>query len=541
MKGFIYSDNKKAKSLKGKSLFDFADTLNIRVPTSCRRNGECHECIVQVSNGQDNLALKDQSEEFLTNDYRLACQAKINIDTADIKFNVLRRQPKILEDFTKKKLVINSKVIIKDDKVIDKNNNITLSEKLTSVYGIAADIGTTTVACSLIDLTSGKIIGISSFENPQRFGGSDTLNRISYETTKFPGELKSVIISGLNFEIGELCKKFKIRRSHIYEMIIVGNTTMRDIFFGIDVAGVGQRPYKSLTQLDLEEGRSSTTSVVKKASELGIRINKNAEVISPPLISCHIGSDVTADLISIDVENIEDNFMLLDVGTNTEIILGNKDNLVAASCPAGPAFEGGEVTYAMPGYDGAIEKFSIDKGNQKFDTINNSDAQGICGSGLIDLLASLKSNSIINELGVLNNGDDFFELENTNGIKLSRSDMSALAQAKAANYCGQSIAIKRSGINIDEFKQLFLSGGFANYIDVDNAKKIGFLIDTPNADILKIGNSALNGAIIYLLDVDSRVRIESIVNSIQHVELETDENFFDHFVEGCQFKELKVM
>ena len=541
MEGFIYSDNKKTKSLKGKSLFDFADTLNIRVPTSCRRNGECHECIVQVSNGQDNLAIKDQSEEFLTNNYRLACQAKIIIDTEDIKFNVLRRQPKILEDFTEKKLVINSKVIIKDDKIFDKKNNITLSEKLTPLYGIAADIGTTTVACSLIDLTSGKIIGISSFENPQRFGGSDTLNRISYETTKFPGELKSVIISGLNFEIGELCKKFKIRRSHIYEMIIVGNTTMRDIFFGIDVAGVGQRPYKSLTQLDLEEGRSSTTSVVKKASELGIRINKNAEVISPPLISCHIGSDVTADLISIDVENIEDNFMLLDVGTNTEIILGNKDNLVAASCPAGPAFEGGEVTYAMPGYDGAIEKFSIDKGNQKFDTINNSDAQGICGSGLIDLLASLKSNSIINELGVLNNGDDFFELENTNGIKLSRSDMSALAQAKAANYCGQSIAIKRSGINIDEFKQLFLSGGFANYIDVDNAKKIGFLIDTPNADILKIGNSALNGAIIYLLDVDSRVRIESIVNSIQHVELETDENFFDHFVEGCQFKELKVM
>ena len=541
MEGFIYSDNKKAKSFKGKSLFDFADTLNIRVPTSCRRNGECHECIVQVSNGQDNLAIKDQSEEFLTNNYRLACQAKIIIDTADIKFNVLRRQPKILEEFAEKKLVINSKVIIKDDKIFDKKNNITLSEKLTPLYGIAADIGTTTVACSLIDLTSGKIIGISSFENPQRFGGSDTLNRISYETTKFPGELKSVIISGLNFEIGELCKKFKIRRSHIYEMIIVGNTTMRDIFFGIDVAVVGQRPYKSLTQLDLEEGRSSTTSVVKKASELGVRINKNAEVISPPLISCHIGSDVTADLISIDVENIEDNFMLLDVGTNTEIILGNKDNLVAASCPAGPAFEGGEVTYAMPGYDGAIEKFSIDKGNQKFHTINNFDAQGICGSGLIDLLATLKSNSIINELGVLNNGDDFFELENTNGIKLSRSDMSALAQAKAANYCGQSIAIKRSGINIDDFRQLFLSGGFANYIDVDNAKKIGFLIDTPNADILKIGNSALNGAIIYLLDVDSRVRIESIVNSIQHVELETDENFFDHFVEGCQFKELKVM
>ena len=541
MEGYIYSDNKKTKSIKGKTLFDFADTLNIRVPTSCRRNGECHECIVQVSNGNDNLETKDQSEDFLTNDYRLACQAKINIDTSDIKFNVLRRQPKILEEFTNNKIVLNSKVIIKDDYVFDKKNNIVLSEKVTPIYGIAADIGTTTVACSLIDLGSGKIIGISSFENPQRFGGSDTLNRISYETTKYPGELQAVIISGLNFEIGELCKKNKIRRSHIYEMVIVGNTTMRDIFFGIDVAGVGQKPYKSITQLELEEGKSTTTSVSNKAKNLGIRINKNADVISPPLISCHIGSDVTADLISIDVENIKENFMLLDVGTNTEIILGNKDNLVAASCPAGPAFEGGEVTYAMPGYDGAIEKFSIDKGSQKYDTINNTDAQGICGSGLIDLLASLKSNSIINELGVLTNGDNFFELENTNGIKLSRSDMSALAQAKAANYCGQSIAIKRSGIDINEFKQLFLSGGFANYINVENAKKIGFLIDTPNANILKIGNSALNGAIIYLLDINSRLKIESIVNSIKHVELETDENFFDHFVEGCQFKELKVM
>ena len=324
-------------------------------------------------------------------------------------------------------------------------------------------------------------------------------------------------------------------------MVIVGNTTMRDIFFGIDVAGVGQKPYKSLTQIDFEEGKISTTSVSKYANQLGIRINKNAEVISPPLISCHIGSDVTADLISIDLDSIEENFMLLDVGTNTEIILGNKDNLVAASCPAGPAFEGGEVTYAMPGYDGAIEKFSINDGDQKFSTINDSKAQGICGSGLIDLLAALKTNSIINELGVINNGDNYYEIENTNGIKLSRSDMSALAQAKAANYCGQSIAIKRSGLEINEFKHLFLSGGFANYINVDNAKKIGFLIDTPNANISKIGNSALNGAIIYLVNIDERTKIESIVNSIKHVELETDENFFDHFVEGCQFKELKVM
>ena len=125
MEGYIYSDNKKTKSLKGKTLFDFADTLNIRVPTSCRRNGECHECIVQVSSGNDNLQAKDKSEEFLTDDYRLACQAKINIDTSDIKFNVLRRQPKILDEFANKKIALNSKIIIKDNYVFDKLHLVT--------------------------------------------------------------------------------------------------------------------------------------------------------------------------------------------------------------------------------------------------------------------------------------------------------------------------------------------------------------------------------------------------------------------------------
>ena len=228
MEGYIYSDNKKTKSLKGKSLFDFADTLSIRVPTSCRRNGECHECIVNVNEGEENLIPKDISEEFLTDSYRLACQAKIDNEFSDIKFNVLRRQPKILEDLKQKDLILNSKIIVKDDAIFDKGNSTILSTKVTPIYGIAADIGTTTVACSLVDLVTGEIIGISSFENPQRFGGSDTLNRISYETTKFPGELQAVIISGLNFEIGELCKKYKVRRSHIYEMVIVGNTTMRE-------------------------------------------------------------------------------------------------------------------------------------------------------------------------------------------------------------------------------------------------------------------------------------------------------------------------
>ena len=539
--GDIKSDNNSTPSLKGKSLFDFADTLSIRVPTSCGRTGECHECIIQVTEGLENLSEKKDLESFLSPEFRLACQAVINNDKNDVSFNVLRRQPKILDKGNETKFSLNPSVILEGNQVISRKDNRVLNEKMTPIYGVAVDLGTTTVVCSIIDLTNGEKIGTSSFENPQRFGGSDTLNRISYETTKFPGELKSVIISGLNFEIGELCKKNKIRRSYIYEMMVVGNTTMRDIFFGIDVASVGQKPYKSITQLELEKGKRDSTSLIYNSSDLGIRINKNGLIISPPLISSHIGSDITADLVSISADTHDENFILLDVGTNTEIVLGNKDNLVAASCPAGPAFEGGEVKYAMPGYDGAIEKFEIHNGKEIFTTINNHPPQGICGSGLIDLLAALKSNSIINELGVLSNGGDHYEIINTNGINISRSDMSALAQAKAANYCGQSIALKNSSIDISKFDKLYLSGGFANYINVENAIKIGFIIDTPNAEIIKIGNSALQGAIMLLLDINLRSKFDNLVKSIKHIELETDENFFEHFVEGCQFKELSIM
>ncbi len=539
--GDIKSDSNRTPSLIGKTLFDFADTLSIRVPTSCGRTGECHECIIQVTEGLENLSEKKELESFLGPEFRLACQAIINNDSNNVSFNVLRRQPKILDKGNKTDFSLNPSVILNESKVIYKYDNRVLNEKITPIYGVAVDLGTTTVVCSIIDLISGKKIGTSSFENPQRFGGSDTLNRISYETTKFPGELKSVIISGINFEIGELCKKNKIRRSHIYEMVIVGNTTMRDIFFGIDVSSVGQKPYKSITQLELENGKRDSTALLFNSSELGIRINKKGLIVSPPLISSHIGSDITADLVSISADTHEENFILLDVGTNTEIVIGNKDNLVAASCPAGPAFEGGEVRYAMPGYDGAIEKFEINNGIETFSTINNNPPQGICGSGLIDLLAALKSNSIINELGVLSNGSDHYEINNSNGINISRSDMSALAQAKAANYCGQSIALKNSSIDINNFDKLYLSGGFANYINVDNAIKIGFIIDTPNAEIIKIGNSALQGAIMLLLDVNLRSKFDNLVKSIKHIELETDESFFEHFVEGCQFKELSIM
>ena len=583
----------------GKSLFEYADDLAVRVPTSCNRNGECHECIVEVRRGMNALEPLNDTEDFLRDNYRLACQARVIDIEADIEFNILRRQPRILtesiapEEINKENIELDPLTVREGDNIIFKGepapfakpkrpssgarkseaifagdaNPRIIDRYRGSILGIAADIGTTTVAMNLVDLETGDILYTASFENPQRFGGSDVMNRISYDTGTYRGELQAVLISSINYEIGEMVRALKIRRRHIVELVAVGNTTMRDILFGIDVEPIGQKPYKSHIEDDFRNGNRDTTALNRQAHELGIRINPNANIYSGPLIASHIGSDVAADLLTIAIDQQDDIVMLIDIGTNTEIIAGNKNSLHAASCPAGPAFEGGAVTYAMPGYNGAVERVTIPSPSQSethslplsegelkgvsakpdrkecpasdaplLTTIGNTIPIGICGSGLIDLLAELRRHDIMNELGNFNDGSDEFTFHHENRLTLSRADISALAQAKAANYCGQNIVLETTGTAPNDYTRLYLAGGFANYINIQNAINIGFI---PNIDpdrITKIGNASLQGATIMLTNATKRATIEHLATTITHIELETNPNFFDHFVEGCQFK-----
>ena len=206
----IFFEKFQIKSEKEKSLFDYADTLNIRVPTSCGRTGECHECIVEVLEGSDGLSEKSDNEIFLKDTYRLACQAFIADTKMKIRFNVLRRQPRILDKGLKRDFKLDPFTIKRQESVV--YNDVKIIDKFNGhIFGLALDIGTTTIVMNLVDLQKGTILGTSSFENPQRFGGSDTMHRISYETGPFKGELQAVLISGINFEIGELCKEYKIR------------------------------------------------------------------------------------------------------------------------------------------------------------------------------------------------------------------------------------------------------------------------------------------------------------------------------------------
>ena len=586
----------------GKSLFDYADDLAVRVPTSCGRTGECHECIVEVRRGMEALDPLTDSENFLRENYRLACQATVVDIEADIEFNILRRQPRILtESIARDDIELDPLTVREDDNIIFKGPNgpITIDRYRGRILGIAADIGTTTVAMNLVDLETGDILYTASFENPQRFGGSDVMNRISYETGNFRGELQAVLVSSINYEIGEMVRALKIRRRQIVEFVAVGNTTMRDMLFGIDVEPIGTRPYKSHIELEYLDRKRDGTALNVPAHELGIRINPNANVYSGPLIASHIGSDVAADLLTIGIDEEDEMVMLVDIGTNTEIIAGNRHQLHAASCPAGPAFEGGNVTYAMPGYDGAVERVTIpsplrsegdaderseiagdarggrvDRGlstcnenpeaNETIPSpagrervrvrtrggadgsastttplltiIGNTPPIGICGSGLIDLLAELRRHDIMNELGAFNDGSNEYTFSPENRLTLSRADISALAQAKAANYCGQNIVLETVGTSPTDYTRLYLAGGFANYINIQNAINIGFIPNIDPQRITKVGNASLQGATIMLTNATKRQTIEHLAKTINHIELETNPNFFDHFVEGCQFK-----
>ncbi|MBH06390.1 MAG: ferredoxin [Phycisphaeraceae bacterium] len=534
----VMHDGESRPSEVGKTMFDYADELSVRVPTSCGRTGHCHECIVEIKNGGDALSPRAESEAFLSGDYRLACQAVVEKTDQDIEFTVLRRSPQILTSAVLGKTQLDPVVTRESDHVL--YDGKVVDEYRGGIYGLSVDLGTTTMVAELVDLESGKSVYTTALENPQRFGGSDVMYRISYDRDEFHGELHRAIITTMNSEIRQMCRDLDINRRQIYELVIVGNSTMRDLFFDLDVQPIGQKPYKSTIEEEYLEGKRESTSLNYATRKLGLWANKNARVYGAPLIASHVGGDIVADLLAIDVESHDEVMMLVDAGTNTEVVIGHKDRLIAASCPAGPAFEGGLVTYGMPGCDGAIESIRWQDGEFKYKTIGDSDPRGLCGSGLIDLLAELRRHNLMTPKGVFADKATQFTIAPNQGITFSRRDASELAQAKAANYCGQIILMRKFGVTPDQIGALYLAGGFANYVDPASAIDIGFLAPVPTDRIKKIGNGASEGARQMLLSGTKRRSIEERIKTIEHIELETMEDFFDVFVEGCQMKPMQI-
>jgi uncharacterized 2Fe-2S/4Fe-4S cluster protein (DUF4445 family) len=243
-------------------------------------------------------------------------------------------------------------------------------------------------------------------------------------------------------------------------------------------------------------------------------------------------------MLAIDLANEDRVVAVMDIGTNTELILGNRHKILAASCPAGPAFEGGAISCGMPGLPGAIEKVAINAdGSMRVQVIGDGPAEGICGSGLVDLLGELLRTGRINALGRFEHGEDKFVLDVKSDapIYFSESDINELAQAKGANVAGLQVIFNNYGIRFDEADIFYLAGGFGRHLNTQSSKRIGLIPDIDDSKILQVGNASVEGACIALLSQTKRAELENLVRRVTHCRLETHPHFFDYFVEGCQF------
>jgi uncharacterized 2Fe-2S/4Fe-4S cluster protein (DUF4445 family) len=522
-----------------RTLFDDAQALGLRVPTSCRASGRCRECVVEVLGGAEHLCPPTRVEEFVREPFRLACQAVVVDEGAEVPFAVVRRRLRIVAPEESGAGGPLDPVVRVVDGVVH-YGEAPLEPVRTGAFGLAVDVGTTTVVLELVDLLDGHTVEVVALENPQRFGGSDIINRISYDESDESGALRQVLRRAINRELQDLYERRGIDRREVYEVVIVGNATMRDLFFGLDVAPIGQRPYKSVTELELLEGRRDTTALTALAHELGVRVNPKARIWGAPLVASHVGADVAADLVAVGLDGTQDGVhMLIDVGTNTEVVLAGRGRILTASCPAGPAFEGYSVTYGMQAAEGAIESLRPGPdGTFAFSTIGDAPPTGLCGSGLIDLLAVLGREGRMTPKGVFADRARIIDVVPEAGITFSRFDGSALAQAKAANTVGQWILLRELGVDPADVDRLYLAGGFASYVDPRNAIDIGFLAPVPVDRIEKVGNASLRGARRLLLSATARARLAELLPRIEHLELETTPDFFELFVDACQFKPL---
>ena len=528
----------------GRSLFDQAEAMGIDVPTSCRKQGKCKECMVEVVEGMDALSPMTEAERHLKGSFRLSCQTFVTAASGHVRCHTMRRGHLRIERQAfgvpagERSIALDPAVRRDGDRILIDGVEVACSGG--PIHGLAMDLGTTTVVVRLFDLETGELIADTSFENPQRFGGAEVMSRIAYDTSH-PGRLLMRTLAGY---LTHAIEKFPVEPLTIYEMVVVGNSTMRDLFFRQNVHSIGQTPYRSITEIEMAEGKRTATSLVQTGLQSLLPIHPSARVYGAPIISGHVGADAAACMLAVDLAHEERLIAIMDIGTNTELIVGNKHRILAASCPAGPAFEGGAIACGMPALDGAIEEVAIaDDGKFRVRVIGDVAPEGICGSGLVDFLSELLRTGRMNAQGRFE--DDLHRIELTEGkdgnIYLLESDVNELAQAKGANVAGLYAVFSTYGINFEDIDVFYLAGGFGRHLNVDSSRRTGLVPSLAPETFVRAGNLAIEGATIALLSKTRRQELENLVRRVEHCRLESHPNFFDFFVEGCQFKPVETI
>ena len=382
------------------------------------------------------------------------------------------------------------------------------SGRLGHKHCLALDIGTTTLALALVSLDNGEIVKVVTRTNPQREFGADIITRIEYCRKSSVAELHTLLIGQINRMIDDI-------GVDVEEMYVAANVTMLHTFFGVDCSSIGVAPYKPT----FLEGKSVN------GADLGI--NRVEKVISLPSIASFVGADVVAGMFLLGLPEDGKYNLLVDLGTNAEVALYSNESGVATAAAAGPCFEGANISSGMSATAGAIYAFKLNYGHAEYKTIADAPARGICGTGLIDIVAELLKNDIIDESGYMDN-----DYRIADGISLSVGDVRQYQLAKSAIFSAIASLMKRVGIGFDDIEKMYISGGFSAKINIANASASGLFPNELAAKAVPINNSSLQGLVRY---ATVGGKIEQLVEQVEYIDLSTDPYFSDLFIENMLF------
>jgi len=503
----------------GATLVEAAGQAGIILNTVCGGEGTCKKCTV---------ILTQESREVL------ACQYRIESDlTVTIPLESRFFEQKILKHGVDAKIDVRPNIFRK----------YALDDSAKRILGMAVDIGTTTVVAKLLDMAQAETIATAAALNPQIRFGDDVISRITHGSDEEGlAELHKTIIDCINQLIGEVCGQASIQPLDIYEVCIVANTTMNHIFLNLPIAQLGHAPYRAHS-LDAHDIAPET---------LGLNMNPQGNIHAVENIAGFVGADTIGVGLAVDIASAEEMTLAVDIGTNGEIILGTKDNLLAASCAAGPAFEGARIAQGGRAAEGAIEAVVINGDDIDIDVIGDAPARSICGSGLIDAVAVMLELGVIDNTGrfatpanlapavaarvtEVNGQPAFILAQGQTPVILTQKDIRETQLAKAAIRAGIKLLQKNLGVEDNDIRHIYLAGAFGNYISPANAKRIGLLPDVPLERIQSIGNAAAIGAQMALISNQSRKAAADLAQKIKYVEIAHEPDFQDVYADSMFF------
>lgn len=415
--------------------------------------------------------------------------------------------------------------------------NLRPGDDTESNYGLALDVGTTTVVGELVELNSGRIMARASEMNRQITYGEELVTRIAVAGEKEGlRKLQKAVVDTINIILDRLASETGIEPRMISDVCVGGNTVMNHILNGLDP-----------TYLDEANVEVSRNPIVRKAKVIGLGVNPEAYVYCLPNVSRFLGGDAVGDVLASGMYDSDEISLLVDLGTNGEIIFGNNSWLFSSSCASGPAFEGGGIRYGMRGAEGGIERVKIDPETYRAETsvIGGTRPKGICGSGIIDLVASLYDVGLLDFVGKLIPGKTPLVREGPYGLEyvvvpaeetaigrdivLTQQDLDYIMDSKAAACGAITVLMRKLKLSIYDVKHLYLAGAFGNYADIKNATRIGIFPELPNAKVHPIGNGSLAGAYATLMSMEMREKAKEIAEKMVYIDLLVDVEFIEEY------------